>query len=175
MKVAFGESKLTSDKLHDITEKINHYMVIKTYISLGTGILVTTWLTILKVDYAILWGILAFMFNFVPNVGSIIAAIPAVLLAVVQWGPGTALLAAGGYILINVGIGNFVEPRLMGSKLGLSPLVVFLSLVFWFWVLGPVGMLLSVPLTMTMKIALSSSEETAWISTLLGGAVKVKK
>ena len=172
MNIAFGGSKDSVDKLKDIMEKINHYMVIKTYISLGTGILVAVWLMIIKVDYPFLWGLLAFMFNFIPNVGSILAAVPAVLVALVQSGPATALLAAAGYLLLNVTIGNFIEPRFMGSGLGLSSLVVFLSLVFWGWILGPIGMLLSVPLTMTMKIALSSSNETEWISTLLGGSVK---
>lgn len=172
MNKAFGGSKATADKLKDIMEKINHYMVIKTYISLGTGILVAIWLLIIKVDYPFLWGLLAFMFNFIPNVGSILAAVPAVLVALVQLGPTAALLAAGGYVILNVAIGNFIEPRYMGSGLGLSTLIVFLSLVFWGWILGPIGMLLSVPLTMTMKIALSSSEETAWISTLLGGSIK---
>ena len=100
--------------------------------------------------------------------GSIIAAIPAVLLAFVQHGSGTALLAALGYVLVNVVIGNFIEPKFMGEGLGLSPLVVFLSLVFWGWLLGTVGMLLSIPLTITVKIALESNPETRWASILLG-------
>jgi predicted PurR-regulated permease PerM len=138
--------------------------------SLATGVMVWLWLTILGVDYPILWGLLAFMFNYVPNIGSIIAAIPAILLTSVQAGYGTAFLTAGGYIVFNVSISNLIEPRFMGSGLGISTLVVFLSLIFWGWVLGPVGMLLSIPLTMTMKIALSCSEETSWISTLIGAA-----
>lgn len=174
MNSALKNSKLTTGHLKDIMENINHYMVIKTYVSLATGLLVTIWLAILKVDYPVLWGLLAFMFNFVPNIGSIIAAVPAVLLAFIQAGTATAVLTAGGYIAFNVIMGSIVEPRFMGRGLGLSTLVVFLSLVFWGWVLGPVGMVLSIPLTMTIKIALSSSEETAWISTLLGSAPDIK-
>jgi predicted PurR-regulated permease PerM len=115
------------------------------------------------VDYPILWGVLAFLFNFVPNIGSIIAAVPAVLLAFIQADATSALIVAIAYIVINMGVGNVLEPRLMGKELGLSSLVVFLSLVFWGWVLGPVGMLLSVPLTVTVKLALDSKAETrAW-------------
>ena len=168
LSTAFGGSKISTDYLDSFTTNINRYMVIKTLMSLGTGMLVSIWLAILGVDYPILWGVLAFMFNYVPNIGSIIAAIPAILLAYIQIGGMTALLATAGYVVFNVVVGNVIEPRFMGRGLGLSTLVVFLSLVFWGWVLGPVGMVLSIPLTMTLKIALSSSEETLWISTFLG-------
>lgn len=118
-------------------------------------------------DFPMLWGLLAFMFNYVPNIGSIIAALPAVLLAVVQLGAGRAALIAIGYLVLNVLVGNLLEPRIMGRSMGLSTLVVFLSLIFWGWVLGPVGMLLSVPLTMTLVIALESSPETERFAILL--------
>jgi predicted PurR-regulated permease PerM len=108
------------------------------------------------------------MFNYVPNIGSIIAAVPAVLLALVQLGVGSALLVMGGYVVINIVIGSILEPRYMGRGLGLSTLVVFLSLIFWGWVLGPVGMLLSVPLTIALKLALDSKPETRWLAILLG-------
>jgi predicted PurR-regulated permease PerM len=107
----------------------------------------------------------------VPNIGSIIAAVPAVLLAMVQLGPWQALFAGLGYLAINLIMGNILEPRFMGHGLGLSPLIVFLSLLFWGWLLGPVGMLLSVPLTITAKIALDSHEDTRWVAVLLGPAV----
>jgi len=135
-----------------------------------TGIVVTVWFTIIGVDFLILWGLLAFLFNFVSNIGSIIAAIPAVLLAFVQSGFDLALLAIGGYAVINISVGSFIEPRVMGRGLGLSTLVVFLSLIFWGWVLGPVGMLLSVPLTMIVKVILESDEQTRWIAVMLGSA-----
>ena len=175
MNSALEGSRFTFGHIEVLMKDINHFMVIKTFMSLATGILVTLWLTILNVDYPFLWGLLAFIFNFVPNIGSIIAAIPAILLALVQAGYGTAALTAGGYIVFNVGISNFIEPRFMGSELGISTLVVFLSLIFWGWVLGPLGMVLAIPLTMTMKIALSCSEETAWISILLGSAPRKKR
>jgi len=151
-------------------ENINRYMVIKTWTSLGTGFIATVWMMIWGVDYYILWGLLTFLFNYIPNIGSIMAAIPPVLLALITLGPWPAVAIALGYLTINISIGSFLEPRLMGQGLGLSTLIVFLSLLFWGWVLGPVGMILSVPLTMSMKIALSSFDETQWISTLLGSS-----
>jgi predicted PurR-regulated permease PerM len=167
MRAIPGFTRDQEGRLGRVLENIRHYLAIKTQMSVLTGGLVTILLLVLKVDYPFLWGILAFLLNYVPNIGSIIAAIPAVLLALVQLGFGPAAFAAVGYLVINVGVGNLLEPRLMGRGLGLSTLVVFLSLLFWGWVLGPVGMLLSVPLTMIVKIALDSTEETRWIAILL--------
>ncbi|MCK4503278.1 MAG: AI-2E family transporter [Desulfuromonadales bacterium] len=146
---------------------VRQYLAIKTLVSLGTGLVVTVGLLLLGLDYAPLWGMIAFLLNYIPNIGSIIAAVPAVLLAVVQLGPIYSLLVAVLYLVTNVIMGNAIEPRLMGQKLGLSALVIFISLVFWGWVLGPVGMLLSVPLTMVVKIALEVNESTRWIAILL--------
>ncbi len=161
-----------TDRMDRILANIRHYVAIKTWLSLLTGVLIAVWLKWLGVDYPYLWGMVAFLFNFIPNIGSIIAAVPAVLLAMLQSGQsefGSALpLYTGlGYVVVNCVVGYGLEPRVMGRGLGLSTLVVFLSLVFWGWVLGPVGMVLSVPLTMIVKIYLDSSEETRWIAILL--------
>ena len=137
---------------------MNRYIAIKTSVSIGTGIVVTIVLWALKVDFPLLWGLLAMLLNFIPPIGSIIAAVPPVLLAIVQIGPATAGAVAASFFLINMVMGNIVEPRFMGRSLGLSTLVVFLSLVLWGWLLGPVGMLLSVPLTMTAKIAMKPTQ-----------------
>ena len=149
-------------------DKIRHYLVIKTFASLATGATIGIGLAIIGVNYFVLWGLLAFFFNYVPNVGSIIAAVPTVLFTMVQLGVAPALWVLFIYILINVVIGSLIEPRFMGRGLGLSVLAVFLSLVFWGWVLGPVGMFLSVPLTIMFKIALDSHPETRWIALCLG-------
>lgn len=154
-------------------ENVNRYIAIKTTVSIATGVVIWLFLTILGIDFPVLWGLIAFLLNYVPTIGSIIAAVPAVLLALVQFGPGIALVTAAGYVVTNVVMGNAIEPRFLGKGLGLSTLVVFLSLVFWGWILGPVGMLLSVPLTMTAKIALEANPATHWIAFLLGPADEV--
>lgn len=155
-------------RFHQFADTVKKYIAIKTMMSLFTGASITIWLTILGVDFPVLWGLLAFFLNYVPNIGSIIAAVPAVMLAFVQLGSTAAALTGFGYIVMNTVIGNILEPRYMGRGLGLSTLVVFLSLVFWGWVLGPVGMLLSVPLTMTLKIALEANGDTQWLAVILG-------
>ncbi len=163
---ATPESSLA--RFGQFSENVNHYLAIKTMASLGTGAAIALWMIFLGVKFPLLWGLLAFLLNFVPNIGSIIAAVPAVLFALVDLGLATAGWTAGGFMVVNTIVGNAIEPRFMGRGLGLSTLVVFISLVFWGWVFGPVGMFLSVPLTMTAKIALDSAENTRWIAVLLG-------
>jgi predicted PurR-regulated permease PerM len=179
LRTALGGSEFSLVRFDSFISNVQQYMTIKTWISLATGLLVTIWLAVLGVDYALLWGVLAFALNYVPNIGSIIAAVPAVLLAMIQLGFWRAIAVAVGYLAINLLMGSVIEPRFMGRGLGLSTLVVFLSLIFWGWVLGPVGMLLSVPLTMTAKIALDSRDDTHWIAVLLGPQIapepKIKK
>ena len=141
----------------EFSKKINSYMIYKGVFSAITGILVSLGLWVFSVDYAILWGFLAFLLNFIPTVGSIIAAIPPLLLSLVSGGYIDAGLVAILFLCVNIIIGNFIEPKYMGHGMGLSPLTVFLSLIFWGWVFGIVGMFLSVPLTMVIKIALDSA------------------
>ncbi len=151
-----------------ITTGVNRYLGIKTLTSLVTGVTISIWLAIQGVDFPVMWGVFAFLLNYIPNIGSIIAAVPAVLLTLIQLGPISAGIAGLGFLLVNILVGSVIEPKVMGQGIGLSALVVFLSLAFWGWVLGPVGMLLSVPLTMAVKIALSNRDTTKWLSILLG-------
>jgi AI-2 transport protein TqsA len=167
LKAAFPDPERTLGHFKTIMASINRYMGFKALFSLATGVTIWILLTVIGVEFAATWGLLAFLLNFIPNIGSIIAAIPAILWALVQLGLPSALLTLIVYAAVNVVIGNFLEPRFVGHKLGLSTLVVFLSLIFWGWVLGPVGMVLSVPLTMIFKIALATSEETRWIALML--------
>jgi predicted PurR-regulated permease PerM len=147
-----------------ILQNIRHYLGIKTLICLLTGVFVFIALLIIGVDYPLLWALIAALMNYIPNIGSIIAALPAVLFALVQLGFGGALWTLGSFMIVNNVLGNFIEPRIMGKGLGLSTLVVFLSLLFWGFILGPVGMFLSVPFTMTIKIILEHNENTKWLS-----------
>ena len=151
-----------------ILQNIRHYLGIKTLICLLTGVFVFIALLIIGVDYPLLWALIAALMNYIPNIGSIIAALPAVLFALVQLGLGGAFWTLGSFMIVNNVLGNFIEPRIMGKGLGLSTLVVFLSLLFWGFILGPVGMFLSVPFTMTIKIILEQNESTKWLSILLG-------
>ena len=170
VRAAFGDRDANDaqQSMHSIGLSIRRYVALKTVISLGTGVGIYVWLQVMGVDYAVLWGVVAFLLNFVPNIGSFIAAIPAVLLAFIQLGPGSAVVAALGFLVVNVLFANILEPRVMGYGVGLSTLVVFMSLVFWGWVLGPVGMLLSVPLTVIFRIVLATNDSTRWIAVLLG-------
>ncbi|MDQ5911756.1 MAG: transport protein TqsA [Pseudomonadota bacterium] len=147
---------------------VNRYLAIKTLVSLITGLAIGVLLWALNVKYFVLWGVMAFLLNYIPNIGSIIAALPVIAQVIVFQGPMMAALVSFGYIAVNTVMGNIIEPRWLGRGLGLSTLVVFLSLMFWGWLLGAVGMLLSVPLTIIVKIALESSDEGRWLALLLG-------
>ena len=167
LQAAFPDPAKPLGHFRAITASVNQYMEVKAIFSLATGISIWILLALLGVDFPGTWGLLAFFLNFIPSIGSFIAAVPAILLALLQLGLPTALLTLLGYLVVNVLFGNFLEPRFMGRRLGLSTLVVFLSLLFWGWVLGPVGMVLSVPLTMIAKIALAANEDTRWLAVLL--------
>lgn len=174
-----AEASILPKKLHSIhadasaharefIDNVKQYMKIKSIFSFATGLIIYLGMLVLGLDYALLWGVLAFMLNFVPNIGSIIAAVPAVLLALIQLGFLGALEVGLIFMLVNVILGSVLEPKYMGQGLGLSTLVVFLSLLFWGWVFGPVGMLLSIPLTIMLKLALQTNLQTQWIAVLLG-------
>lgn len=171
VRAIVGPESATMARILKILADQRRYMVIKTWVSIATGIPVAIGLALMGVNYAVLWGVLAFLLNFVPTIGSLIAAIPPVMLALVQNGPWTAAGVVALFLAVNFVIGYLVEPPAMGRGLGLSTLVVWVSLVFWGWVLGPVGMFLSVPLTMALKILLEGSEETRWLAILLGPPV----
>jgi predicted PurR-regulated permease PerM len=168
-KIDFADGdKDTIVHINSILDKIKEYMMLKALISLLTGAVVWIALVLIGTDYAFLWAVFAFLLNFIPNIGSIIAAVPAVIITLVQLGSFSALLVASLYVAINVVIGSIIEPKIMGKGLGLSTLVVFLSLLFWGWLLGMVGMLLSIPLTIMAKIILNENENSRWVSVLLG-------
>ena len=178
LRLAMGADHPSVPGFDRFADSLNRYLAIKTIISLVTGFCAYILVSALRIDYAPLWGLLAFMLNYVPNIGSVVAAIPPSMMCLVQFGGPRTVWCVVGYVVINVTFGNFIEPRVMGKGLGLSTLVVWMSLIFWGWVFGPVGMLLSVPLTMVVKIAMESNPDTSWIAILLGsdpGAPKEPK
>lgn len=170
-------------RFQKITREIVQYLGIKTIVSLGTGLVIGLGTYVIGLDFPVLWGLVAFALNYVPTIGSVLASIPALILAIVQPGDDVMLASGAGstllidwgrviavsclYIATNVIFGNFIEPMLMGRRLGLSTVVVILSLIFWGWVWGPIGMLLSVPLTMVVKIMLENTDDLRWVAVLL--------
>ena len=168
---ALGNRDFTNERLDGVVFDIRRYMVIKTFVSILVGLFVTALLLTTHVKYPILWGVIAFFLNYIPNIGSVIAAIPPILLATVDQSLVSGAVVAFFMMVINCGIGYFLEPKLLGDGLDLSPLVVLLSLIFCGWLLGPVGMFLSPPLAVIAKIILLSFPETRWIAVLMANSV----
>lgn len=152
------------ERLFSATRDIQRFLGIKTVISLITGFLAGFLCWVADLDFFILWGILAYALNYIPVVGSVIAGVPPTILALIVSGGPQAMAVATGYTAINVFLGNFVEPMMMGSRFGLSTLMVILSVMFWGWLWGPAGMLLAVPLTMLVKVAMLNSEDFRWLA-----------
>lgn len=147
---------------------IQKYLAIKTVASAITGILAAISCIVFRVDFPLLWGVIAFFFNYVPAIGSVFAAVPPVLLALILHGfwPGVGVLTC--YLVINFTIGNFLEPIFLGDRFGISTVIVVLSVLFWGFLWGPVGMLLAVPLTMLVKVMLDNNSDLRWISAFMG-------
>ncbi|MBK8640080.1 MAG: AI-2E family transporter [Chromatiaceae bacterium] len=172
LKMAFDITPGGEARLRGLLSSINRYMIIKSLTSLTTAILVGLWLWLLGLDFIVVWVVLAFLLNFVPFVGSVLMAIPTLLFALVNHDIGTVLWVAIAYLAVNILIGNILEPRIMGRGLGISTFVVFVSLLFWGWVLGTIGVFLSVPLTMALMTALEASPQTRPIAILMGPPVQ---
>ena len=168
LRLAFGEGGDRFDRWTRTAQDVQHYLGIKTVVGVVKGVLTGFLVAFFDIDFPVFWALSAFVLHYIPSIGSIVAAIPPVLIALVQFGPGSAAGVALGYLVIDTVLGNLLEPTLMGRRFGLSVLVVFMSLLFWGWVWGPVGMLLSVPLTIIVKIILANTEDLRWLAILLG-------
>ena len=155
-----------------VVTEIQRYLGLKSIMSLATGALVALWVWWVGLDFPLFWGLIAFLFNYVPTVGSIIAAIPAMLLALVQLDLGATFLVGLGYLIVNTVIGNFIDPNVLGRGLSLSPLVVILSILFWGWLLGFIGLLLAPVLTMILRITAENVAGLQWLAVLLGPVPK---
>jgi predicted PurR-regulated permease PerM len=173
-KLAAIEGSAGADALRriaDVVHGVTRYAAANAALSLATGVLIWIGLEIVGLEFAMLWGFIAFALNFVPNIGSIAAAVPAVLLAMLQLDPVKVVVVIGIYLVVNTVIGNLLQPMIMGRSVGLSSLAVFLSVVFWGWMFGPVGMVLSVPLSMVVKSLAQTNPQTQWFAVLLGPSV----
>lgn len=166
LAIIFKEDKSRIHSFQLFSHNIQKYFIIKTFTSFLTGFVITVMLVFFGVDYPVLWGVLAFFLNFIPVIGSLVAALPALALSMIFLDVMSTVWLGVLYFIINVSISNIIEPKLMGKGLGLSPMFIFFSLIFWGWVLGIAGMFLAVPLTMTLKIALDSAVHTKWLGVL---------
>jgi predicted PurR-regulated permease PerM len=153
-----------------IIREMQIYLQVKTLVSLLTGLAAGLWLTLLGVDFALLWGLTAFLLNFIPNLGSIAAVLPPALVALIQFGPSVMALVLLGYLALNALLGTMLEPFLLGRQLRISPLAVFLSVIIWGWIWGVAGALLAMPMTMGLKIVLEQSKDLQWIARLIEGS-----
>ncbi|MBQ9372005.1 MAG: AI-2E family transporter [Thermoguttaceae bacterium] len=167
LEAVLGPSTFKNAHFDKVIDDIRHYMVIKTEMSMIIGLSVVILLTATKVKYPILWGFVAFLLNYIPNIGSVVASLPPIVLAIVDGGWTTGCVVTASLIVINCTVGYAVEPRLLGRGLGLSPLIVLISLIFFGWLLGPVGMFLSPPLAVIMKIIFQAFPETRLIAGLM--------
>ncbi|MGH9381331.1 MAG: AI-2E family transporter [Thermoanaerobaculia bacterium] len=165
---AFGSSLAGSRRMHRFVRDVQRYLLVKTWLNLILAVLVWIWLVILKVDFALLWAILSFLLHYIPNLGIILAAVPPAVQALIQHNPGRLLLVVLGFLVVGVVLGNLVEPQIMGRRFGFSSLVVLISLVFFGWIWGPVGALLSVPLLVVLRVLSENSDDCHWLAVLLG-------
>ncbi|MBQ2790793.1 MAG: AI-2E family transporter [Thermoguttaceae bacterium] len=167
MAAALGKRSFVNEHIQRVVADIRNYMVIKTWMSLGVGTCVTLLLLVSNVQYPLLWGFVAFLLNYIPNIGSVVAAIPPIILASVEQSLVVGAVDAVFFVIINCTIGYAIEPRLLGNGLDLSPLIVLLALIIFGWLLGPIGMFLSPPLAVIIKIIFQSFPETRWIAVLM--------
>lgn len=174
LRIIFKDDNEKLRNFHLFSNNLQKYFTVKTFTSFLTGFFIFITLLIFEIDYPIIWAVIGFLFNFIPVVGSIVAAVPAIILALISGNIEATLWLILVYAVINISISNIIEPKLMGKELGLSPMVIFFSLIFWGWILGIVGMFLAVPITMTLKIAFESSENTKWLGILMSSLGKNK-
>lgn len=170
LRDALSGSPETIARLGEFSASIRSYVTINAIFGLVAALFDTVLLLSLGVDFAVLWGVLSFLLSFLPNIGFMIALTPPTLLALIQFGFTRALVVLAGYILINFIMDNVVKPRFVGVRLDLAPLVIVLSLVFWGWLLGPMGALAAVPLSIGSRFLFESFEESRWLAHLMSDA-----
>jgi len=174
LDMAFGRG-IDAESMRGIAKDVQRYLGIKTFTSFLTGLCIALWAWIMGIDFPLLWGFLGMLLNYIPIIGSIIAAIPPIALSLLMFDFSSTLILTIGYVVINFSISNFLEPILMGRRLGLSVLIVFSSLVFWGWMWGPAGALMAVPLTMIVKIFLEHNQDLRWLAVFMGSRINTER
>lgn len=171
-KYLYSLSPTNKTMIDDFLLNIKQYLAIKTLSSLATGVIIGVLLWIMNIEYAMLWGLLAFLLNYIPTIGSVLAAIPAMLVTIIEASLMDTLFVGLIFLGVNIVIGNIIEPRFLGKGLGISTLVVLVSLLFWGYVFGAIGLFLAIPLTMSLKIALYVNPSTRWMSVMLSNKIE---
>jgi len=162
-----GVADATASGLDRFVQSMRSYIVLNTVFGLIAAVANTLLLWALGVDFALLWGVLSFLLSFLPNIGFVLALVAPTLLALLQFGVMKSVFVAVGFIVINTIVDNVIKPRFVGESLDLTPAVVILSLVFWGWLLGPVGALLAAPLSIAVKFLFESFEDVRWLAHLM--------
>lgn len=168
LHAALGWSTRTFSDVSRTMSEIQRYLSVKTATSAATGLCAGLWCAVCGVPNAALWGLVTFALHYVPTVGGLVAAVPPVFIALTLFGVARAGIVAGGLALFSMVIGNLIEPNALGRSLSVSPLIVLVSMFVWGWLLGPIGALLSVPLTLIAKIVLWNTSDLHWVAVLLG-------
>lgn len=164
---AFKKSSQVENVM-SMTRSLRRYVSLTTYIGILTGITNALFLMILGVDFAILWGLIGFLMNYIPNIGIWISIIPPSVLAFLEFGWQRGIIVVIGFTIINNILENVFKPKMMGDNLNISPLFIMVSLVLWSFVLGPLGTILAIPMTLIItRLVLESSEETQWLAVLM--------
>lgn len=170
LRDAFQATAASTQRLDKFVQSMRSYVVINTIFGLAAGAANAVLLLFIGVDLAIFWGVLSFLLSFLPNIGFVLALVPPALLALLQFGLARALMVLIGFTLINFLIDNVIKPRFFGDSLDIAPAVVVISLVFWGWLLGPVGALLAVPLSISARFLMESHDESRWLGHLMSDA-----
>jgi AI-2 transport protein TqsA len=174
LRAAFGLDDRALSRLVEATQHVYQFLWLKTLVSAATGLAAGLWCTLWGIEFAVLWGLVAFLLNYIPNFGSLIAALPPVLLAAIQFGLARAALVAAGYVALNITLGSILEPRVIGRRLGMSPLALLVSLLFWGWLWGPIGFLLAVPMTMGARLILEEFQHARWLAVLISSPSRLR-
>ncbi len=166
---AFDNKKTVSvaEIFATISYKMRRFLLIRTVVSALSGILVGVWLWILGIDFALLWGVMTFLLNYIPYVGSIVAVFPPTIVALSQKGADWGFLVLLSLTIIDQVMGNYVDPVLEGKTLVLSPSVILFSIIFWTWVWGVAGTLLAVPLTIALAAVCGHIPSLQFIAVLV--------
>lgn len=167
LESALGGFPGAKDRFTRFGAVMRSYITVNSIFGLIAAAINTVLLLALGVDFAILWGVVSFLLSFVPNIGFVVALVPPALLALIELGFGRSMAVVAGYVIINFLVDNVIKPRFVAEHVDLAPIVIVLSLLFWGWLIGPMGALVAVPLSIAAKFIFESFEDSRWLARLM--------